>query len=545
MPISLRCPCGKSLRAPDTAVGKKVRCPGCQASLTVPASTGPRPAPSAPARNRPADPGAKPAAKGGRKVLGILLGCLGAGVAGCLVCTGVVGLLAFLGSGKSVADRLVGKWVVDVEASRQMRPDFRNSMDFFLAFNKDGTVSYGTPGQEYNRSWEVKGETPQGTEIWFRDPKVSEMYIVKVKFLDDDHLEVRQSAYVSDCRMKRAGTPDTPRPPGDTRPAGGAGPVARKGPRPGEPIDLQAHNGRVTSLSQTMTGELVTGGTDGVIKVWDPATWTVKKQYVVTKKEDLKPSDILTGLAAVPNREIAIFTASSGEGVGNGRIRQWRWSQPGPAEGFSLARRAPHAVTVSADGNLAAWDDEDWVVVWDLTTIGTGKTFSDKVHFTGLLPGVRALSFDHDATQVVTVGSEGVQVWSLAPNAKPASVTLKIPNAVCAVLTRPNTLLVGTSDGKAVVWDVTRNQAGKEFPLPGPARAAVLCQNNRRVAISTPQAVSVFWNEAAVELYGSVSMPPGHVTTRIALDTGGHRLATAGEDTDGKVWVWDILELKR
>jgi hypothetical protein len=530
MPISIRCACGKTLRVPDTAVGKKVRCPACQASLAVRAPAGPHPAPRAP------DPGAKPAAKGGKKVLGLLLGCLGVGVAGCLVCTGVIGVLAFLGSGsQSVADRLIGKWVVDVEASRQLRPDFRNSTEFFLHFNKDGTASYGTPGQEYVRHWEVKGDTPQGTEIWFHEPTIREMYIIKVKFLDDDHIEVRQSAYVSDCRMKRAGAPDTAPPPGDTRPAGGAGPVARKGPKPGEPLDLPAHTGRVVGTAQTITGELLTGGTDGTLKVWDPATWTVKKQQAVAK------GDNLTALDAVPNNQVAVF-ATDGAGAGaasGGTIWRWRWSGPGRPEVLAAGRKAAHALAVSSDGRLAAWDDEDWVVIWDLAT----KSFSEKTHFTGLLPGVQTLRFSQDGVQLVTVGPNGVQVWYPAAGAKP--VTLKIPNATCAVLTRPNTLLVGTSDGKAVVWDVARNHAEKEIALPGPARDVALCQNNGRVAVATGQAVTVFWNETPVRLYGSVTMPAGHTAGRISLDAGGQRLATAGDQADGKVWVWDILELKK
>lgn len=35
--MMLRCECGKALRVPDDAAGKKVRCPACQAVLTVPA----------------------------------------------------------------------------------------------------------------------------------------------------------------------------------------------------------------------------------------------------------------------------------------------------------------------------------------------------------------------------------------------------------------------------------------------------------------------------------------------------------------------------
>lgn len=43
MPISLSCSCGKALRVPDSAAGKKAKCPACAAVLEVPA-----PAPAEP-----------------------------------------------------------------------------------------------------------------------------------------------------------------------------------------------------------------------------------------------------------------------------------------------------------------------------------------------------------------------------------------------------------------------------------------------------------------------------------------------------------------
>lgn len=39
MPIQIRCQCGKSLNAPDSAAGKAVKCPACQKVLKVPAKS--------------------------------------------------------------------------------------------------------------------------------------------------------------------------------------------------------------------------------------------------------------------------------------------------------------------------------------------------------------------------------------------------------------------------------------------------------------------------------------------------------------------------
>ncbi len=45
MPITLNCPCGKTLRVPDASAGKRARCPVCQAVIDIPAPPPPEPEP--------------------------------------------------------------------------------------------------------------------------------------------------------------------------------------------------------------------------------------------------------------------------------------------------------------------------------------------------------------------------------------------------------------------------------------------------------------------------------------------------------------------
>ena len=51
MPIKLRCQCGKSLHAPDSAAGKAVKCPGCGKPLKVPAAGNSGGSPTPPSKN--------------------------------------------------------------------------------------------------------------------------------------------------------------------------------------------------------------------------------------------------------------------------------------------------------------------------------------------------------------------------------------------------------------------------------------------------------------------------------------------------------------
>jgi hypothetical protein len=43
VPITLNCACGKVLRVPDSAAGKRAKCPACAAVLDVPAPPAPEP----------------------------------------------------------------------------------------------------------------------------------------------------------------------------------------------------------------------------------------------------------------------------------------------------------------------------------------------------------------------------------------------------------------------------------------------------------------------------------------------------------------------
>ncbi len=72
MPIPVRCACGKALNAPDSLAGKKAKCPGCGAVLSIPAAgVAPAAKPAAPAPRpaaAPAKPTPKPAASGTKAV---------------------------------------------------------------------------------------------------------------------------------------------------------------------------------------------------------------------------------------------------------------------------------------------------------------------------------------------------------------------------------------------------------------------------------------------------------------------------------------------
>ncbi len=219
--ILVRCACGQTMQAPDTAVGKQVRCPTCRAAVPVAAptaerlaappngttATSPAPKPMAtkptaatPAAAQSAAPA--PAKRGNRRLLAIL-GCLGLVLLGCLSGVGIGGYYIYNG--------IVGV-LTPIKGQAQ--------------------VSHGA----------TRADTAESVDAKLADSKSFD------------------------------------RKPADNQPKDAPNLPAGKGPRPGAPLTLKGSNyAHVVAVRMNAKGVLVTFANPD-LKVWDPATWTVKKK---------------------------------------------------------------------------------------------------------------------------------------------------------------------------------------------------------------------------------------------------------------------------
>jgi hypothetical protein len=105
--------------------------------------------------------------------------------------------------GTGSTEWLLGNWIVDVEGSKQLDPNCQDSQGYFLVFDKNGAGFYGVKGQELAHKWELKGDKPEGKEVWLKNAQ-GQPVIIKAKPVDGDHIDVTLSAYgLTRCRMKR------------------------------------------------------------------------------------------------------------------------------------------------------------------------------------------------------------------------------------------------------------------------------------------------------------------------------------------------------
>ncbi len=237
MPLTVPCACGKTFRVADHLLGKKIRCPGCQAVLAVqeappppaPAPAGVRAKTAPPARRAEEDPprrrrrppapqedDRRPAPKknAGKVVLFAVLGVL------LLGCTGLVGAGAWLlVGGGGIDERLVGAWQVDpgmtLLVTAQLNAPFpADRRDLRWEFRADGACTLRAAGQERAGKWQKVRAEPKGVRVRVTYDSGGKD-VLDFSFLDAEHVAVEAGAPV--CVLRRAPAGDgkaTAQPPG-------------------------------------------------------------------------------------------------------------------------------------------------------------------------------------------------------------------------------------------------------------------------------------------------------------------------------------------
>jgi hypothetical protein len=235
MPIHVRCPdCGTEHNLADTLAGKKVRCKGCQAVLSVPAAEEGTPAPAIPemrpaqrkegdtgvrrgpaetaaagqARPRPRTAAAEPPPKKGSGMLWLLVAGVG-GLLLCGCCGGIGAAVWFFVLGAKPEDQLVGVWVVDMEATKTMNKDKWRQVpgNLALELNKDGSCRVTQRSTEGKKgTWKVVATKDKGFTIEIKLDGEFGANRMRLTPKDKDRLVLDQCQILSDCELKKVTT---------------------------------------------------------------------------------------------------------------------------------------------------------------------------------------------------------------------------------------------------------------------------------------------------------------------------------------------------
>jgi WD40 repeat protein len=159
--------------------------------------------------------------------------------------------------------------------------------------------------------------------------------------------------------------------------------------------DLANHQAPIWSLAfSTDEGQrLVTGGDQGAIKLWDPATGQFEKTLKVGVEQ-------VRSVAFAPEREVAVACIKSVE-LWSFDLEELRLSLP--AEKGEI-----RCVACSKDGVLLAWGDGPTVKIWD---VPRGRCLAV---LTGHTQDVQALAFTADGTTLATGSKDRtIRLWDL------------------------------------------------------------------------------------------------------------------------------------
>lgn len=304
---------------------------------------------------------------------------------------------------------------------------------------------------------------------------------------------------------------------------------------------LTAHNGKVTTAAFSPDGRtLATGGFDNQVLLWNVAD---RARPVLLGPAPDGPTNTVWTLAW---SKTTLAAASA-----DGTVRLWDLADPTAArrigESITVGRGQAFTVAFSPDGTrLVTGGTNRVVALWDLT---------DRAHprHTDVLGGhadyVYAVAF-RDATTVVSGSADGTAVvWDLAtgPAAAPVGPPPGPDAEVNAAAATPNgqTLATGTADGRIALTDVA---TGSPIASVAAGRGAV-----RTVAVTPDGHILAVGGDAGVGLW-DIAEParprrladvgsPSHRVYSVAISSDGHTLATGGDDT--VVRLWDITDPAR
>ena len=239
--------------------------------------------------------------------------------------------------------------------------------------------------------------------------------------------------------------------------------------------------------------QIVTGGGDGVARVWDEASGRLVRALGTPGRDSLQTA------AFSPDGKL-IVTASAG-----GSVRVWDASSGRLAATLPVPTGSNLLLSalLSPDGKVAVTGSQfGTVTIWRAPTAHSGSRGWNQVNVINMPEGdtVSSMAFSRDGKLLATVGHSGyVFIWQaltglLADEASPGVAQ----NSVAFDPVNPDLIVTAGNDGYARVFNITTgHQVGTAFGTPDYALyAAAFSPDGKRIVTAGSSGYAQVWNVA-------------------------------------------------
>jgi WD40 repeat protein len=288
---------------------------------------------------------------------------------------------------------------------------------------------------------------------------------------------------------------------------------------------LSGHTQHVYSLAFSSSGKyLASGGHDRNVIVWDVGT--------------ASPIHTLAGHAGTI-RQVAFGPgdrlASAGE---DGTVRVWDLATGQPTRVFEAHGAAVRGLAFTATGQVVSVDAGGEVKVWDPASGAVMATRRGRIRW------VSILAFHPQSDRLALAGRDGrVELWTSLADDEPRILEGHTTHVTGLAFNSDGSRLVSAGDDRALkLWDTHSGQEALSLDIgdltpigvvfrPDGRQLAVACgQRQVKICDGTPL--------SGTEKTGELLTLSGHtdLVNRIAFDSEGRRLVSAGRDGTARVW---------
>jgi len=267
---------------------------------------------------------------------------------------------------------------------------------------------------------------------------------------------------------------------------------------------LAGGHGSVDALAFTPdSARLVTGGADGVVRIWDATP---------------DPTLAVAGRAAGP--------ALAAQWTADGYVGLW----PHVAQAFVAQRRRVGVLHGGAFTALGASPTSRLVALG--TATGTTEVWDQRtMHVTARARGRSPITA---AAVTKTLAASGARNGTVTVVGR---WTARQRGAVADLaFSSDGTLLAGAGSAGATLWDARTGKRLHDFASPGGATAVALSPDGRILGAAGSDGVGRLWFTGTGRPYRLLRAHTTKALTDIVFSADGRLVATSGKDADGRIW---------